>query len=175
MHPLCLCTRCGSPSCPRCQREARLPCDREVHTRKHRPLRTSHSDGASSISARSHGCFADALAPHMSLLYYDGWIGIAVGPMQPLPAQTDWRGHRDPCLLLCLQKPDAVETAVKEAEEKCASGTSGECAAAWDNVSVLSSSRDQQQKTLWQIFTSLCFARRLRRSPQPLHTRRLSR
>jgi hypothetical protein len=51
-----------------------------------------------------------------------------------------------PVCLLCLQKPDAVETAVKEAEEKCASGSTGECAAAWDNVSGLS--RAQQQKTL---------------------------
>jgi hypothetical protein len=74
--------------------------------------------------------------------------------MQPLLAQTDRRGHRDSCLPLCLQKPDAVETAVKEAEEKCASGTSGECAAAWDNVSVLSSSRAQELgKTLWQILS----------------------
>jgi hypothetical protein len=36
-----------------------------------------------------------------------------------------------------MQDKAAVETAIKEAEEKCASGTSGECAAAWDNVSVL--------------------------------------
>ncbi|KAF8071110.1 CP12 [Scenedesmus sp. PABB004] len=32
----------------------------------------------------------------------------------------------------------AVETAIKEAEEKCADGTAGECAAAWDNVEEIS-------------------------------------
>ncbi|WIA11919.1 hypothetical protein OEZ86_002904 [Tetradesmus obliquus] len=35
-------------------------------------------------------------------------------------------------------EPAAVETAIKEAEDKCASGTSGECAAAWDNVEEIS-------------------------------------
>ncbi|KAF6252419.1 hypothetical protein COO60DRAFT_523977 [Scenedesmus sp. NREL 46B-D3] len=34
--------------------------------------------------------------------------------------------------------PAAVETAIKEAEDKCASGTTGECAAAWDNVEEIS-------------------------------------
>jgi len=34
-----------------------------------------------------------------------------------------------------MQEKTAVETAIKEAEEKCADGTAGECAAAWDNVS----------------------------------------
>jgi hypothetical protein len=32
----------------------------------------------------------------------------------------------------------AVESAIKEAEDKCTSGTSGECAAAWDNVEEIS-------------------------------------
>lgn len=92
------------------------------------------SDGASRFSL--HACFIDALAAHGAFLQHGKWIGIAVGPMQPLLAQTDWRGHRDPvCVPLCMQDKAAVETAIKEAEEKCASGTSGECAAAWDNVS----------------------------------------
>jgi len=32
LHPLCLCTRCGSPSSSRCQREARFTRDRQVYT-----------------------------------------------------------------------------------------------------------------------------------------------
>jgi hypothetical protein len=45
-------------------------------------------------------------------------------------------GHRDPTLLSSVQEKGAVESAIKEAEDKCTSGTSGECAAAWDNVSI---------------------------------------
>lgn len=43
-------------------------------------------------------------------------------------------------VIVTRSTPDkaAVETAIKEAEEKCASGTSGECAAAWDNVEEIS-------------------------------------
>lgn len=36
---------------------------------------------------------------------------------------------------LRVQDKASVEVAIKEAEDKCASGTTGECAAAWDNVS----------------------------------------
>lgn len=38
-----------------------------------------------------------------------------------------------------------METAIKEAEDKCASGTTGECAAAWDNVSVFGGAGERQQ------------------------------
>lgn len=60
------------------------------------------------------------------------WIGIAVAPMQALVARLKC-GDRDPFGV--LQDKAAVETAIKEAEDKCATGTTGECAAAWDNVS----------------------------------------
>jgi len=42
--------------------------------------------------------------------------------------------------VIARSTPDkaAVETAIKEAEEKCASGSTGECAAAWDNVEEIS-------------------------------------
>jgi hypothetical protein len=41
-----------------------------------------------------------------------------------------------------------VETAIKEAEDKCATGTSGECAAAWDNVSDRSCGLDECEDRL---------------------------
>jgi hypothetical protein len=52
--------------------------------------------------------------------------------MQALVARLKC-GDRDPFGV--LQDKAAVETAIKEAEDKCATGTTGECAAAWDNVS----------------------------------------
>eukprot|EP00878_Enallax_costatus_P026270 GHUV01028170.1.p1 GENE.GHUV01028170.1~~GHUV01028170.1.p1 ORF type:complete len:105 (+),score=26.79 GHUV01028170.1:83-397(+) len=44
-------------------------------------------------------------------------------------------------------EPAAVETAIKEAEEKCASGTTGECAAAWDNVEEISATISHKKVT----------------------------
>lgn len=72
-------------------------------------------------------------------------ISSGIGPMQAKPGtKLALKGtHRDlawfsVCCLPGSQDKAAVETAIKEAEDKCASGTSGECAAAWDNVSCCS-------------------------------------
>lgn len=74
----------------------------------------------------------------------------------------------------CMQDKAAVEIAIKEAEEKCAGGGSaGECAAAWDNVSVcsivLGEPRPNQQEPIDTDCLLFC---RSRRSLQPLPTRR---
>lgn len=39
-------------------------------------------------------------------------------------------------IFFTLQSKSAVETAIKEAEKACKDGSTGECAAAWDAVSV---------------------------------------
>jgi hypothetical protein len=49
--------------------------------------------------------------------------------------------HRLPHLYespLCLQTDEQVKEAIKEAEQACADGKKGECAAAWDEVEELS-------------------------------------
>lgn len=42
-------------------------------------------------------------------------------------------------------KKGAVETAIKEAEQACKDGTTGECAAAWDNVEEVSAAQSDKK------------------------------
>ncbi|KAI3433613.1 hypothetical protein D9Q98_003422 [Chlorella vulgaris] len=50
---------------------------------------------------------------------------------RPAPAARSVR-------VMSAPKPEAIEQAVKDAEESCAGGATGECAAAWDTVEELS-------------------------------------
>jgi len=85
------------------------------------------------------------------------------------------------CPFCLSQDKDAVSNAIKEAEEVCEGGAAGECAAAWDNVSVFGGGRDALTGADFFDASDLLNAHmphhaskthRWRRSAQPSPTRR---
>ena len=56
---------------------------------------------------------------------------------------TDRAMHVSKCMLLQEAKT-AVETAIEQAKETCDSGTTQECAAAWDEVCSSGANRDSK-------------------------------